>query len=55
MRNGLVLAEAKNYSCMACRVTIRPQVFTDIRRAETIIECENCGRILYYRAEAAAG
>jgi uncharacterized protein len=53
MRNGVVLAEARNYSCQACRVTIRPQVFADIRRAETIIECENCGRILYFRAEAA--
>ncbi len=52
-RNGVVIAEARNYSCTSCRVTIRPQVFNDIRRAETIIECENCERILYYRAEAA--
>ncbi|NOT59738.1 MAG: hypothetical protein HOP19_05870, partial [Acidobacteria bacterium] len=54
MRNGLVLAEVKNSSCAACRVTIRPQVFYEIRRANAIIECENCGRILYYRADAAA-
>jgi uncharacterized protein len=54
IRNGVVIAEARNYSCSACRVTIRPQVFNDIRRADTIIECENCERILYYRAEAAA-
>jgi hypothetical protein len=54
MRNGVVLAEARDYSCVACRVKIRPQVFADIRRMETIIECENCGRILYFRADVAA-
>lgn len=51
MRTGLALAEARNYSCMGCRMTIRPQVFNDIRRAETIITCESCGRILFFRAE----
>ncbi len=27
MRSGLALAEARDYSCMACRMKIRPQVF----------------------------
>jgi uncharacterized protein len=49
MRNGVVLAEALDYSCQACRMKIRPQVFSDIKRAETIITCESCGRILYFR------
>ena len=53
MRNGIVLAEARDYSCQACRMKIRPQVFNDIRRAETIITCESCGRILYFRVETA--
>ncbi len=52
MRTGLALAEARNYSCMGCRMTIRPQVFNDIRRGEAIITCESCGRILFFRAEA---
>jgi uncharacterized protein len=52
MRNGIVLAEARDYSCLACRMKIRPQVFSEIKRAETIITCESCGRILYFRAEA---
>ncbi len=54
MRSGLALAEARDYSCQACRMKIRPQVFNDIRRGETIITCESCGRILYFKAEVAA-
>jgi uncharacterized protein len=51
MRSGFALAEARDYSCQACRMKIRPQVFNDIRRGETIITCESCGRILYFRVE----
>jgi len=53
MRGGLALAEARDYSCTACRMRIRPQVFNDIRRGETILTCESCGRILYFKTEAA--
>lgn len=55
MRSGLALAEARDYSCQACRMKIRPQVFNDIRRGEQIIICESCSRILYFKAEAAVG
>src|SRR5262249_16765678 len=54
MRSGFALAEAPDYKCMACRMTIRPQVFSDIRRGESIITCESCGRILYFKSESAA-
>lgn len=54
LKSGVVLAEAKSYSCSACRMTIRPQAFNDIRRGDKIYECESCGRILYYRAESAS-
>ena len=55
MRSGLALAEARDYSCLACRMKIRPQVFNDIRRGDSIITCESCSRILYFKAEAAVG
>lgn len=54
LKSGVALAEARNYSCTACRMTIRPQAFNDIRRGESIYECENCGRILYFKAETNA-
>jgi len=53
MRSGFALAEARDYSCMACRMKIRPQVFADIRKGDSIITCESCGRILYFKVEAA--
>lgn len=49
IKSGLALSEAVDYKCLACRMTIRPQVFNDIRRGETLITCENCGRILFFR------
>ncbi|MBS1786917.1 MAG: hypothetical protein JST85_04310 [Acidobacteria bacterium] len=49
IKSGLALSEALDYKCLACRMTIRPQVFNDIRRGETIFTCENCGRILFFR------
>jgi uncharacterized protein len=52
MRSGFALAEARDYSCLACRMKIRPQVFNDIRRGDTIITCESCGRILYFKVES---
>ncbi|MGH9753232.1 MAG: zinc ribbon domain-containing protein [Blastocatellia bacterium] len=55
MRHGFALAEARDYSCMACRMKIRPQVFADIRRGDSIITCESCGRILYFKVESATG
>ena len=54
MRNGFALSEARDWSCMACRMKIRPQVFNDIRKGDSIITCESCGRILYFKVEAAA-
>jgi predicted nucleic acid-binding Zn-ribbon protein len=53
MRSGFALAEARDYSCMACRMKIRPQVFSDIRRGDSIITCESCGRILYFKGATA--
>lgn len=49
IKSGLALAEALDYKCLACRMTIRPQVFSDIRRGDQLITCENCGRILFFR------
>ncbi len=54
LKSGLVLSEAKNYACSACRMTMRPQAFSEIKRGDKIHECENCGRILYYKSEISA-
>jgi len=49
MRKGLALAEARDSACTACRMSIRPQVFSDVRKGDQLIQCDSCNRILYYR------
>ncbi|MEK6322302.1 MAG: C4-type zinc ribbon domain-containing protein [Acidobacteriota bacterium] len=49
---GQALAEVRsNGICAACRVRVRPKIFSDVRKGDQLIICENCGRILYYRDE----
>lgn len=48
IRDGVAVAEARNNSCTACFMSLRPQVMTQIRRGDEIIICDNCNRILYY-------
>lgn len=46
---GQALAEVRsNGICAACRVRVRPKIFSDVRKGDQLIICENCGRILYY-------
>ncbi len=55
-RRGLAVVEARDYLCTACHVRLRPQVFNEIRRGDTIHQCGSCQRILYFvqAAEPAA-
>ena len=49
-RRGQALAEVSSDGiCSACRVKVRPKIFSDVRKGEQMITCESCGRILYYR------
>jgi len=48
IRDGVAVAEARNRSCSACFMALRPQVMAEIRRGEDVITCDNCGRILFY-------
>ncbi len=42
------VAEAREGRCSICNVRLRLQMYNDIRRNDTIIQCDNCHRILYY-------
>ena len=51
-RRGQALAEIRSDGiCSACRIKVRAKVFSDVRKGDQMITCENCGRILYHRAE----
>ena len=47
-RKGLAMAEARDGLCAVCHVRMRPQVFNEVRRNEAILQCDSCGRILYF-------
>ncbi len=53
LRDGIALAEVRDGSCTACHMTIRPQVYADVRKGQEILTCDNCSRILFYRATSA--
>jgi len=52
---GTAVSEALNQKCTACQMMVRPQRWNDLRdnsadseASQTIMNCENCGRMLYY-------
>lgn len=47
-RKGVALSEAREGHCTQCHVRLRPQVFNDVRRNDSLHQCESCSRILYY-------
>jgi len=57
LRRGMAVAEARDGLCTLCNVRLRPQIFNDIRKNDSFIQCESCQRILYFaaRPEPAAG
>ena len=45
--NGTAIAEVIGGRCEACQIMLRPQHLQDLKRAEGLMTCENCGRFLY--------
>ena len=53
-RKGHAMSEARNGLCMECHVKLRPQIFNEVRRNDSLIQCDNCSRILYHVPAAPA-
>ncbi len=47
-RKGLAIAEARDGLCTVCHVRLRPQVFNEVRRNDSLIQCDSCTRILFF-------
>ena len=54
-RPGIVVAEARDGHCAECHVRLRPQHYNEVRRNDSLIQCETCLRILYYAPPSDAG
>ena len=53
-RKGIAVSEARDGMCMICHVRLRPQMFNEVRRNDSIIQCDSCRRILYFVENAPA-
>ena len=45
---GTAVARAEGERCTVCQVRLRPAVFAEVRRNESIVQCDSCNRILYF-------
>lgn len=53
--HGTAVATLDGETCSGCRVHLRPHVVQKLKRPENeqIVECESCGRMLYFEEPAA--
>jgi len=47
LRGGVAVAEALDETCMVCNTKMRPQLYVEVFHCSDVIQCENCGRIMY--------
>jgi predicted nucleic acid-binding Zn-ribbon protein len=50
---GTAVARAEGERCTICQVRLRPAVFAEVRRNESLLQCDSCNRILYFVAPQA--
>jgi len=54
-RQGVSMARVVDSVCSACNVRLRPQVYNEVRRGDTLLTCDSCRRFLYYEPAETAG
>jgi predicted nucleic acid-binding Zn-ribbon protein len=54
-RQGVSMARVVDAVCSACNVRLRPQVYNEVRRGDTLLTCDSCRRFLYYEPVESAG
>lgn len=50
-KGDVAIAIARDETCQACHVRIRPQTYMLVKNRKGIFLCDNCSRILYYEEE----
>jgi predicted nucleic acid-binding Zn-ribbon protein len=53
-RRGSAVVEVRAGYCSACHVRLRPQFVNELRRGETVVQCESCQRILFIPPQGAS-
>jgi predicted nucleic acid-binding Zn-ribbon protein len=47
-RQGIAVAPVSNGVCHACNMNLRPQLYIELQKQQTLILCPNCSRILFW-------
>ncbi|MGE0043448.1 MAG: zinc ribbon domain-containing protein [Vicinamibacterales bacterium] len=47
-RQGRAMAQALDERCVECHVRLRPVVYYEVRKNQSVVQCDSCQRILYY-------
>lgn len=47
-RQGVAVASVANGVCHACNMNLRPQLYIELQKQQTLILCPNCSRILFW-------
>jgi predicted nucleic acid-binding Zn-ribbon protein len=47
-RQGVAVARVVNGVCQACNMNLRPQLYIELQKQDTLIACPNCNRILFW-------
>jgi predicted nucleic acid-binding Zn-ribbon protein len=50
---GTAVARAEGERCTVCQVRLRPAVFGEVRKNNSLVQCDSCNRILYFIPPAA--
>ncbi len=47
-KRDVAVSPARDGSCQSCHVKLRPQLYVDIKKNDSIIRCDACARVLFY-------
>lgn len=48
-RGGVAVANIRNGVCQGCNMNIPPQLFIEVTKNKSLIQCPSCNRILFFR------
>jgi predicted nucleic acid-binding Zn-ribbon protein len=54
-KGDAALANCADGACSGCYMTLPPQTVIEVKRADHLMECQSCGRILFWQREPESG
>ncbi len=50
LRKGFAIAQVESGACLGCRLQLPPQLVAEVKRADELLNCSYCHRILYWES-----